>query len=61
VLGFHPVTRHDGAMSVRRAYSPEELAGFASEAGLSEWRLDRHLFSRMTLAGRVDTEGEAAR
>jgi ubiquinone/menaquinone biosynthesis C-methylase UbiE len=31
-----PITRNDGPLSVRRAYRPEELAEFASRAGLVE-------------------------
>ncbi len=48
-LRLHPVTRHDGALSLRRAYRPEELARLAEQAGLREWQLYRHRFFRMTL------------
>jgi 2-polyprenyl-3-methyl-5-hydroxy-6-metoxy-1,4-benzoquinol methylase len=34
MLRLHPVSRHDGPMSVRRAYSAEELAGMATQAGV---------------------------
>jgi 2-polyprenyl-3-methyl-5-hydroxy-6-metoxy-1,4-benzoquinol methylase len=34
VLRLHPVSRHDGPLSVRRAYSAAELAGLATRAGL---------------------------
>jgi hypothetical protein len=32
-LRLHPVSRHDGPVSVRRAYSPGELAALAAQAG----------------------------
>jgi 2-polyprenyl-3-methyl-5-hydroxy-6-metoxy-1,4-benzoquinol methylase len=34
VLRLHPVSRHDGPLSVRRAYSPAELAALAERAGV---------------------------
>jgi hypothetical protein len=33
LLPLHPVSRHDGPVSVRRAYSPRELAALAAQAG----------------------------
>jgi hypothetical protein len=33
-LRLHPVSRHDGPMSVRRAYSAAEIAALAARAGL---------------------------
>ena len=33
ILAMHPVSRHDGPVSVRRAYSPDELAVLAEKAG----------------------------
>jgi hypothetical protein len=33
LLGLHPVSRHDGPVSVRRAYSADELARLAEQAG----------------------------
>lgn len=45
-LGFHPVTRHDGVVSVQRGFTRDELARLLSEAGVSAtvrsrpwWRL----------------------
>jgi 2-polyprenyl-3-methyl-5-hydroxy-6-metoxy-1,4-benzoquinol methylase len=35
------MTRHDGPLSVRRAYTPEELAGLARRAGLLDIRWHR--------------------
>jgi hypothetical protein len=34
VLRLHPVSRHDGPVSVRRAYSPAELTALAARAGV---------------------------
>lgn len=45
---FHPMTRHDGALSVRRAYTEDELRDLASRAGLAQHgRIARHLLWRM--------------
>ncbi len=45
---FHPMTRHDGALSVRRAYTEAELLDLAGRAGLVEGgRLVRHPLWRM--------------
>jgi len=46
---FNPISAHDGAVSVRRAYTPTELASFAHQAGLEPSRVYRHRFYRMTL------------
>lgn len=43
------LTRHDGAVSVRRAYTPDELLTFASQAGISHAHVFRHFPWRMTL------------
>ena len=61
IPGLHPVTRHDGAVSIQRAYSPKEVAAFAAAAGLSGWRLQRHPFARMTLTSRVNGKAEVER
>jgi hypothetical protein len=34
LLHLHPVSRHDGPLSVRRAYSRDELTGLAEQAGV---------------------------
>lgn len=31
-LGFHPVSRHDGIVSIRRGYTPDELAALVQRA-----------------------------
>ncbi len=43
------LTRHDGALSVRRAYTPGELARLAQQAGLTRVRVYTHWPWRMTL------------
>ena len=43
------LTRHDGALSVRRAYTPNELRALAEAAGLPEARVYTHVPWRMTL------------
>lgn len=43
------LTRHDGALSVRRAYTPAELASLARAAGLEGFRIYTHFPWRMTL------------
>lgn len=46
---FNRVTRYDGAASIRRAYTPDEMLEMAREAGLTEARVYRHIPWRMTL------------
>ena len=43
------MTRHDGALSIRRAYTPEELRRIAARAGLLNARIFLHFPWRMTL------------
>ena len=45
----HPVTRHDGPLSVRRSYTPEEVAMLAQAAGLQRGRVYTHLPFRLAL------------
>jgi hypothetical protein len=48
VLRCHPISRHDGPLSVRRAYSPDEIRGLAEKAGLPAPRIERYpLLSRV--------------
>ncbi|MDQ3556932.1 MAG: methyltransferase domain-containing protein [Gemmatimonadota bacterium] len=53
-----PMTRHDGPLSVRRAYTPDELALLAQAAGLPTARVHAHLPFRVALV--VDRTREAA-
>jgi ubiquinone/menaquinone biosynthesis C-methylase UbiE len=45
----HPVTAHDGPLSVRRAYTPDELRDLAAEAGLTGYRVHAHFPFRLAL------------
>lgn len=45
----HPVTRHDGPLSVRRAFTAAELRELAREAGLATARVHAHLPFRVAL------------
>ena len=49
VLARHPLTRHDGRLSIRRAYTPTELRALAAAAGLAHARVYAHWPWRMTL------------
>jgi SAM-dependent methyltransferase len=50
VLACHPISRHDGPLSVRRAYSPDELTTLAEKAGIPTPRIKRHPFLGRLLA-----------
>lgn len=49
VFARHPVTFHDGLLSVRRAYRPDELLTLARAAGFDQARVSVHFPWRMTL------------
>jgi 2-polyprenyl-3-methyl-5-hydroxy-6-metoxy-1,4-benzoquinol methylase len=49
VFARNYLTRHDGALSVRRAYTPEELSHLALRAGLPNTHVYQHFPWRMTL------------
>ncbi len=53
VFARHPFTRHDGALSIRRAYTAAELGALAGEAGLRGFQVHTHWPWRLTLV--VDT------
>jgi len=46
---LHPMSIHDGGLSIRRAYTPAELADLAQQAGLANWTVHRHRLYRMAL------------
>jgi ubiquinone/menaquinone biosynthesis C-methylase UbiE len=55
------ITRFDGMVSIRRAYTPDELRGIAQRAGLTNVRIYRHWAWRMTLvAEKVAAKTEKA-
>jgi 2-polyprenyl-3-methyl-5-hydroxy-6-metoxy-1,4-benzoquinol methylase len=45
----NPVTRHDGPLSVRRAFTAAELSELARAAGLEGWRVRRDPVFRLSL------------
>lgn len=48
----HPITRHDGPLSVRRAFTAAELRGLAERAGLDDSRVHGHGPFRLALVAR---------
>jgi ubiquinone/menaquinone biosynthesis C-methylase UbiE len=49
VWRFNSVTRHDGPLSVLRAFTPDELLTVAASAGLGRVSVHRHPFYRLVL------------
>jgi len=49
IFARHYLTRHDGPLSIRRAYTPHELRSLAQAAGLETARVYAHFPWRMTL------------
>lgn len=49
VFARNYLTRHDGALSVRRAYTPEEMRALADAAGLPHAQITSHWPWRVTL------------
>ncbi|MGI8688384.1 MAG: methyltransferase domain-containing protein [Thermomicrobiales bacterium] len=49
------LTRHDAPLSILRAFTPDELAAIAREAGVSNIEITPHLFWRMALVARRAT------
>ncbi len=45
----HPVTRHDGPLSIRRAFTPAELRALAARAGFANARVYAHFPFRVAL------------
>ena len=52
LLSRNRFTRHDGPLSILRAFTPAELKGLAVEAGLEDFRVVKLPFWRMALVGR---------
>jgi hypothetical protein len=48
LLGFHPVSRHDGVVSVMRGFVPSELAEIVSNATGQRPVITRRLGFRLT-------------
>ncbi len=52
LFAWHRMSRHDGPLSVLRAYTPEEIGSLAARAGLSGIRVVRHpLRVRLAVVG----------
>jgi 2-polyprenyl-3-methyl-5-hydroxy-6-metoxy-1,4-benzoquinol methylase len=49
IFARSPITRHDAAVSIRRAYRPGELHAIARQAGLHHAKIFTHFPYRMTL------------
>jgi SAM-dependent methyltransferase len=56
IFARHPFTRHDGALSIRRAYTQRELRALAGAAGLARARVHAHWPWRLTLVADSDAE-----
>jgi SAM-dependent methyltransferase len=54
------LTRHDGPLSVRRAYTPDEALALARQAGWPMARVRRERFFRMTLTDSTDESSRAS-
>lgn len=56
----HPVTRHDGPLSILRSFTPAELRGLAARAGFERARVKAHLPFRVALVVEKERgDGEA--
>jgi len=53
LLARSPMSRHDGPLSVLRAYTPAEVRGLVVAAGLDGVRVRRHPFRLRLCAVRV--------
>jgi len=51
VISQDPLIHHDGPLSVRRGFLPEELLHLAREAGWARARVSRHPLFRLALTG----------
>ena len=49
--GAHPIVQHDGPLSVRKAFTPNELRNFATRAHVPYAKVYTHFGYRLTLAG----------
>ncbi len=50
LIARHWISRHDGPLSVRRAYSPDEIRTLAEKAGIRAPRIERHAWLGRLLA-----------
>jgi hypothetical protein len=47
----HPIVQYDGPLSVKRAFTPNELRNFARQANVTYTEVHTHFGYRLTLAG----------
>lgn len=52
VMRWHPIVRHDGTLSVARAYRPEEWPPILAEASITQARVRRHFPFRLCVERR---------
>ena len=52
VMRWHPIVRHDGTLSIARAYRPGEWAPILAEAGVAQARVRRHFPFRLCVERR---------
>ena len=57
VFGWHPIVRHDGALSVARSYRPNEWPPILAEAGVTEARVYRAFPFRLCVERRCTDRG----
>ena len=49
----NPMTHHDAYISILRAFTSEEFAALARQAGIKKFAIDKHLFFRLILTGEM--------
>jgi SAM-dependent methyltransferase len=59
-LGFHPITRHDGVVSVRRGFTAAELAALARAAGAAAPEVRHRLGWRLVASWAPAAQADAA-
>lgn len=47
------LSSHDGALSVKRSFLPDELVDFGRQAGLKNVRVTKHIPARLVLSGEI--------
>lgn len=52
LMGWHPIVRHDGQLSIARAYRPPEWAPILAEAGVPDARVERYFPFRLCVEHR---------
>ena len=60
IFGLHPITRHDGAVSIRRGYTVSEMRAMSVHAGLTDAHIHWHPMFRMTLVADKEATNDAS-